>query len=47
MSYAWQRFKIWQDLSPEVFENSFWQDKNALIHPRQLTPRWKAWRHLS
>jgi lysine 2,3-aminomutase len=36
MSYAWQRFKIWNDLSPEVFESSFWQDKNALIHPHQL-----------
>ena len=36
MSYDWQRFKIWKDLSPEIFENSSWQDKNALIHPHQL-----------
>ncbi|HEY1857416.1 KamA family radical SAM protein [Acidocella sp.] len=36
MSYDWQRFKIWRDLSPEIFENSAWQDKNALIHSHQL-----------
>ena len=36
MSYDWQRFKVWQDLSPDIFENSAWQDKNALIHPHQL-----------
>ena len=36
MSHDWQRFKIWRDLSPEVFENSTWQDKNALIHIHQL-----------
>jgi lysine 2,3-aminomutase len=36
MLSEWQRFKIWRDVSCEEFEDSAWQDKNAVIRIAQL-----------
>jgi lysine 2,3-aminomutase len=36
MSSAWQKFAPWKDVSAEEFENSSWQDKNAVIRVPQL-----------
>src|SRR5271169_1203974 len=36
MSSEWQRFRIWKDVSRAEFEDSAWQDKNAVIRVAQL-----------
>ena len=36
MSGEWQRFKPWKDVSRAEFEDSAWQDKNAVIRVTQL-----------
>jgi len=38
MSGEWRRFQIWKDVSKEEFENSVWQDKNAVTRVEQLKP---------
>ncbi len=36
MSGEWRRFKIWRNVSREEFEDSAWQDKNAITRIAQL-----------
>ena len=36
MSNDWQRFKVWERVSREEFEDSAWEDKNAVIRTAQL-----------
>ena len=36
MMEDWRKFKIWKDTSREEFESAAWQDKNSIIHVRQL-----------
>jgi lysine 2,3-aminomutase len=36
MMEDWRKFKIWKDVSREEFESATWQDRNSIIHVRQL-----------
>jgi len=36
MSSDWRRFQIWKDVSRAEFEDSAWQDRNAVIRKEQL-----------
>ena len=36
MSLEWTKFKIWESVSPAEFEDSAWQDRNAVTRLAQL-----------
>ena len=36
MSFGWQTFKVWRDVSEDEFEHHLWQDRNAITQVAQL-----------